>query len=66
MKKNNTHNNYLKQIQDMARDYENKSEKEMHMEITRINEEIEKEMSYEEHEELFKKLKAIRLLLDDA
>lgn len=64
MKKYDTVKTNPKQIKNIDKDYKNKSEKEIYMEITRINKEIEKEMSYEEHEVLFKKLKTIKTLLD--
>lgn len=54
----------LNRIKDLAEDYEDKSEEEIYIEIIRINEEIEKEMSYEEYEALFEKLKTIRPLLN--
>ncbi|MGO1470564.1 MAG: hypothetical protein ACTHW2_11125 [Tissierella sp.] len=48
-----------------AKNYENKSEEEIYLQVIQINEEIEKEMSYEEYEILFQKLKSIRTLLND-
>ena len=63
--KYNVDENDLNRIKDLAGDYEDKSEEEIYMEIIRINDEIEKEMSYEEYEALFEKLKDIRPLLND-
>ena len=51
-------------LEDLASNYENKSEEEIYSDIIRINEQIEKEMSYEEYEALFSKLKSIRPLLN--
>lgn len=62
--KYNIDKNDLNRIKDLAEDYEDKSEEEIYLEIIRINEEIEKEMSYEEYEALFEKLKTIRPLLN--
>lgn len=61
----NVDENDLSRIKDLAGNYEDKSEEEIYMEIIRINDEIEKEMSYEEYEALFEKLKDIRPLLND-
>lgn len=55
----------LKQLENGAEKYKDKSEEEIYLEIIRINEEIEKEMSYEEYENLFHQLKNIRPLLND-
>lgn len=62
--KYNIDKNDLNRIKDLSEDYEDKSEEEIYVEIIRINEEIEKEMSYEEYEALFEKIKTIRPLLN--
>lgn len=52
-------------IKNMAKDYENKSEDEIFVEIIQLNARMEDELSYEEYENIFEKLESIRHLLSD-
>ncbi|MBC8589544.1 hypothetical protein [Wansuia hejianensis] len=55
----------VEMIEDIAEDYKDKSEEEMFIEIIRLNEKMEEEMSYDEYEAIFEQLEDIRHLLSD-
>ncbi len=52
-------------IGDLSDAYKNKSDEDMFVEIIRVNEEMESEMSSEKYEEIFEKLDSIRPLLNE-
>ncbi|WP_025642574.1 hypothetical protein [Schnuerera ultunensis] len=52
-------------IEGLANSYSDKSEEDIFVEIIRVNEEMESEMSPEEYEEIFEKLNSIRPLLNE-
>ncbi|WP_077370038.1 hypothetical protein [Anaerosalibacter sp. Marseille-P3206] len=55
----------LKQIQDMAEAYSDKSEDEIIFEIIKLNNKMESEMKPDEYQDLMGKLEQIRPLLDE-
>lgn len=52
-------------IEDLAQAYSDKSEDDIFIEIIRVNEQMEREMTPEEYEEVFEKLNSIRPFLDE-
>lgn len=55
----------LERIKDMADEYNDKSEKEIFIEMIQIKEKMEMDMGEEEYQEIFEKLEAIRPLLNE-
>lgn len=53
-------------IEDIASKLKGKSDDEVFVEIIRINNELEDQMSSEKYEEIFEKLESIRYMLSDA
>ena len=55
----------INKFEELANAYSDKSEDDFFVEIIRVNEQMEQEMSKEEYEELFEKLNSIRPLLNE-
>ncbi|MCF6459800.1 hypothetical protein [Clostridium sp. Cult3] len=55
----------IEKIETLKDIYADKSDEEIFFEIIRINEDMEKEMTEEEYEEIFEKLNSIRPLLNE-
>lgn len=53
-------------IENIASKFKGKSEDEVFVEIIRINDELEDQMSPEKYEEIFQKLEGIRYMLSEA
>ena len=55
----------VEKIQELAEIYQDKSEDDIFIEIIRVNETLEKQLTEEEYREIFEKLESIRPLLSE-
>ncbi|NLN14490.1 MAG: hypothetical protein GX185_02670 [Tissierellia bacterium] len=55
----------VERIESITREFKDKSDDEIFMEIINLNEQMEKDLSYEEYEAIFEQIESIRHLLTE-